>query len=732
MRCNATVAAALTAILLLALPAARCESQHQAPLLTSLAVEPDSVHLTMLDVPRSWPSETAAPHHSLRLPGGFLKIIGASRSGMSAVDGLVIDVSITTCIARVQLAGDMLSSDDRTCFADTEVSFSQRDVLDHLSCSEAPLSPCTCSLPFNRSISPSAAHELDASGVVVERGCPYVLVSTVVVSGYLLDDGVSGIEIFSHVFDRLASNWVPAQYVVFRNLHRYAETHAQWLRVVSAAQQPQTEAISAAPRAAHRIQGRFTSQELFYLDHLFSISPTVDCPPGMRLRSIGGHHAACVLDDLVRTAGGCDHNTSLALWFSSDMPPAYPSFNGGKVYVCDCSLGSPALHQPLAFIPWCLRSVPSSLSTHFFPRSSLNSLYSQASSASWIMGTLASDAVDVKNTHLQVLQIQGYAGLRAVVHCLAGGALAHETPLSRSTENSKGKCGADNEHVAVTLMRLEVDAKNIEALEEILRGDTGFGYVQQIIVTFGLFLPYSSVLVDGDGDQECVLARRWPHVHAHCNECVNKTWLLNEYTSHCAFDVGVERVGRVMRLAAQNYAVAAWRTLGQASVEVTWVLRSLYAHNDAGLASRAPDDISHIDGTSCTNSANVKHQGRKNRPMCIEGGIDTCGLAFCSDAQAPIECIGLPKLLAFVRKVFDVCARRWWAIEREGKVQCPGLRRDISFGGDGSLLDDSLRDPDGRAWTFVLKVADNPSLLKLISYGMWHHVRSAKDCDAFV
>jgi hypothetical protein len=104
---------------------------------------------------------------------------------MSAVDGLAIDVFITTCVARAKLSGDMLSSDVRTCFTDAKKSFSQRcqrDVLDHLSCSD-DLSPCTRNLPFDRSISPDAADELEASGVAIERGRPYVLVSTVTVYG---------------------------------------------------------------------------------------------------------------------------------------------------------------------------------------------------------------------------------------------------------------------------------------------------------------------------------------------------------------------------------------------------------------------------------------------------------------------------------------------------------------------------------------------------------------------
>jgi hypothetical protein len=719
---NTSTVTALSAIFLLALLAARCDDQLQATLLTSLALESWSVPLTILEVPPSWPSAAAALDHALRLPGGFLKLTGVSRSVLSAVDGLAIDVFITTCVARVKLSGDMLSSDDRTCFTDTKKSFSQRDVLDHLSCSD-DLSPCTCNLPFDRSISPDAADELEASGVAIERGRPYVLVSTVTVYGYLLDGLGGAVEIFSHVFDRLTTDWVPAQYVVFSNSHRYAETHGEWLRVVSAGQQPQAKAMPAVLRVAHMFHGRFTSQELFYIDQLFSIAPAVDCPSGMRLHSIGGNHAACVLVDSDRAADECGSNKNLALWLSSDTPPAPLSFNGGKINVFDCSLSSPALLQPFNFIPWCLRSVPSSLSTHFFPHSSFGSLYSQVSSVSWIKGTLASNAFDVTNAHQHIYKIQGFAGFRAILHALTARSDDHKaTTLGENTLNSKYSCGTGDQQHSVSLMRLEVDMKNVEVFEELLKDGTGFGFVKQIIATVKLVLPYSSVLVDGNEDRECIVAQRWPHEHVHCNECVQKPWLLNRVSSHSVFDIGVERVGSILRSADQNYVMVAWRTLGHASVEVTLVLRSLYVLECSPAPASLSPGFLHVDNSSCSNSLNLRYQRQRNGPTCMEGGIDTCGLSFCSDAQAPMECIVQPKLLAFVKRVFDVCARRWWSNERNRKGQCAGMKRTISVGGGSSLQEDSLRDTDGKAWTFMLKVADNPSLLKLISYSMWHHV----------
>ena len=196
----------------------------------------------------------------------------------------------------------------------------------------------------------------------------------------------------AHTFPTITSSWVPAQYVMFRDSERAAETHARWLGVFSAAPQRPTAAASAVAGVAHRLQGRLTSQELFYIDHLFSVSPVLDCPDGMRLRDVGGDHAACILEDGAVGGGGRGYGASLALWFSSDPPPAPAAINGGALYVSDCTLESPALHQQRAFIPWCLKSVSPPDSLLFYPHSSLESAYSEASSVLWVKSTLASDA----------------------------------------------------------------------------------------------------------------------------------------------------------------------------------------------------------------------------------------------------------------------------------------------------------------------------------------------------
>jgi hypothetical protein len=187
----------------------------------------------------------------------------------------------------------------------------------------------------------------------------------------------------------------------------------------------------------------------------------------------------------------------------------------------------------------------------------------------------------------------------------------------------------------------------------------------------------------------------------------------------------VDQVGSIMRSADETYAMAAWRTLGQARVQVTWVLRSMYDQSCIStVKSRAT-----LRPISCSSSLSFKDGAcvlNKRSLRCVQDGVNTCGLAFCSDTQAPKECIFLPKLLVFVKRVLEVCVQRWSMNERDRKEQCAGLTRlssdDKYMPG---LQDDSLHSFAGfndQLWTFVLKVSDNPSLLKLISYGMWHHV----------
>jgi hypothetical protein len=383
--------------------------------------------------------------------------------------------------------------------------------------------------------------------------------------------------------------------------------------------------------------------------------------------------------------------------------------------VSDCTLESPALHQHRAFIPWCLKSVSPPDSLLFYPHSSLESDYREASSVLWVRSTLASDAVHVERTHLQVLKLQGSAGLCAVVRAATAGAAGCREDAMGHACDCAGVGGDCGQRTAVTLLRLEVDTQNVDVLDAVLRGGSSSGsigscgvVVQQIIATFGVKLPYSSVLKGVDGEQNYTLAHRWPHAHVHCKECVRKEWLRQWLVEDLAHGLDVDQIESLLHLSARSFYVVAWRTLQFDRVEVTWMLRSI----QPGTISKAESDAPYLD---------VSETGTVDK--CLQDGVDTCGLSFCSYLQTPSECIGQPKLLAFVKRVLDVCARRWWAHERDHKEHCPGLRRhEITFERNAVMHKNILEDASGRLWMFALKVAHNPSLLKLISYGVWHHV----------
>jgi hypothetical protein len=724
-------AAVAAAMLWLALLAAHCNGLQDGPLLISLVVEPDSSSMMIIvDVPASWPAAVSARGESLHLPGAFLTVYGVSHVALAASVGLAIDVSVKSCIARVRLTGDMLSSDQPLCFFDTEVSFSQRDVVERLVCPDDRTASCTSRLAFNRSISWSASNELNASGAVIERGIPYVLSSSIAVHGYLLDDQAGAFEVFSHNFPSLNSNWVPVQYVMFRNLQQDTDTHSRWLRVFSSQQQPRQAAASGVARVAHKLHGRLTSQELFYIDHLFSVSPVVDCPSGMRLHDMGSDHAVCTFNDATNASEGRYRSASMALWFSSDTPPASSVINGGTLHVCDCTLQSAALRRLQAFIPWCLSSEMPSLSTLFFPDGSLDSGYSEAASVLLLKRTLPSDPVDVTSTHLPVLKMQGTAGIGAVVHAVAANGFSLEPNVTTSGCASGGEDGVFDCPAVVTLLRLEVDARNIRVLDEVLRGFAGQCnssrcgiLVEQIVATFSISLPYSRLLADIDGDRQCKLALRWPHEQAHCKECVRREWLYSNVLQVSPHGVNFSAADAILRAASVHYSLVAWRTAGVSGIEVTWLLKSMFAGSGSGPALRAPS-LLHPFRDFSDGALDPQNQTRDPWKRCIENGVDTCGLAFCSDSQTPIECIGV-SMHAFVLRVVEVCARQWGANERFKKMPCAGLMRlpfaDVSAGlQDHYFKHYSVRD--SKLWGFVINVADNLSLLKLVAYGLWHLV----------
>jgi hypothetical protein len=241
--------------------------------------------------------------------------------------------------------------------------------------------------------------------------------------------------------------------------------------------------------------------------------------------------------------------------------------------------------------------------------------------------------------------------------------------------------------------------------------------VQQIIATFSVKLPYSIVLKGVDGGQNHTLAHRWPHAHAHCKECKKSSWLRNNYILQSLLNLNIHEVVDVLRLASESYDLVAWRTLEKFRIEVSWLLRAT-SNSSISFATSECANVSHSEGPEAVGA-----------PRCISHGVDTCGLSFCSHLQTPSECIGQPKLLAFVKKVLDVCARRWWAHERDHKEHCPGLRRTFQVCRVG-IKNESLHwsaDHEGRVWGFEMKVAENPSLTKLISYSLWHEVTRAAD-----
>jgi hypothetical protein len=86
--------------------------------------------------------------------------------------------------------------------------------------------------------------------------------------------------------------------------------------------------------------------------------------------------------------------------------------------------------------------------------------------------------------------------------------------------------------------------------------------------------------------------------------------------------------------------------------------------------------------------------------LCEQNGISTCGIEFCSDDLPPSSCIS-PNVMNVLLNVIAICTRRVTMRIHEGRLICKGFY---------------LRSRGNS--TFVLILQENPSLIKLLQYGM--------------
>lgn len=189
--------------------------------------------------------------------------------------------------------------------------------------------------------------------------------------------------------------------------------------------------------------------------------------------------------------------------------------------------------------------------------------------------------------------------------------------------------------------------------------------MSQIIATVSIAIPYSTL------HSPSGIVFRCPEGCSGQGQCRSCSWLAQRTSSFSGKELAIEAVVELIKSASLRYDVVSWSTLSHNQVEISWMLRSSH-HSGEPLKTK----------------------------LCEQNGISTCGIEFCSDDLPPSSCVS-PNVMNVLLNVIAICTRRVTMRIHEGRLICKGFY---------------LRSMGNS--TFVLILRENPSLIKLLQYGM--------------
>lgn len=189
--------------------------------------------------------------------------------------------------------------------------------------------------------------------------------------------------------------------------------------------------------------------------------------------------------------------------------------------------------------------------------------------------------------------------------------------------------------------------------------------MSQIIATISIAIPYSTL------HSPSGIVFRCPEGCSGQGQCRSCSWLAQRTSSFSGKELAIEAVVELIKSASLRYDVVSWSTLSHNQVEISWMLRSSH-HSGEPLKTK----------------------------LCEQNGISTCGIEFCSDDLPPSSCVS-PNVMNVLLNVIAICTRRVTMRIHEGRLICKGFY---------------LRSMGNS--TSVLILRENPSLIKLLQYGM--------------
>jgi len=399
----------------------------------------------IVDLPDDWPFlhngadiELPVAQLSILVPQDLAHIIAATEStALSSIFSTVdIDFFPMFCFREFKFDTVLHSAQPEFCCNDTAVSFTLSNLFTQQEKDACLDGRCKTVTSISRTITKACSAALLAAGFEVALEKPYQIHTLITIDAFGTVHPQYQSSLTSTMIRVLENITVDTQtgrvgdFVVFK---RSLSAHRK--NYINAHHSSASDRVSASPtHEFHRFADRLTSQELFYLDRLFSITSISPCPSGMLLQTVSHAHSACTPSAASSTPGA----RNAVLWFGSDYPPVS---SGIEVFVFDCTLASPAFTHS-NFFPWCIADIPEDM---FASNPSLSHSYT----------SFTTSVINATSTTAPICRLQGRAALSTITSVLSRQCVVHNQESDLSAPSR------------VDLLRIHVDKDSLPCFQKV-------------------------------------------------------------------------------------------------------------------------------------------------------------------------------------------------------------------------------------------------------------------------
>lgn len=405
----------------------------------------NNIHdVRVVDLPDDWPFlhdgadiELPAAQISISVPQDLAHNIAPieSTAVSSPFSTVVMDFFPMFCLREFKFDTVLHSAQPEFCCNDTAISFTLSNLFTQQEKNACSYGRCKAFTSIFRTITKACSAALLAAGFEVALEKPYQIHTLITIEAFGTLHPELQSSSTSPMIPILESVILDSQkgrigdFVVFK---RSSSVHR---KQINAHHSSASDRVTASPtHEFHRFADRLTSQELFYLDRLFSATSISPCPSGTLLQTVSHAHSACAPSVASSTPGA----RKIILWFGSDYPPVS---SGIEVFVFDCTLTSPAFTHS-NFFPWCIADIPEDM---FASNPSLSHIYT----------SFTTSVINATSTTAPICRLQGRAALSTITSVLSRQCVAHNQESDLSAPSR------------VDLLRIHVDKDSLPCFQKV-------------------------------------------------------------------------------------------------------------------------------------------------------------------------------------------------------------------------------------------------------------------------